>query len=165
MNTATHSTRRPRAGRTALLAVLALGAAFGLTSCTNAAAVGVQRHGDGVVVLVGYQCAGGGFLKHVGVGRERGKEVGPTVWAIDADQPKPVPELPVGTVPDGYHVAVDDLRGAALGTQFWVQVTTADNQYGGVSFDIRKLADGGVMDSSGNVISRADFDKRYHCSS
>ena len=69
----------------------------------------------------------------------------------------------VGTVPDGYHLTVDDLHGAAIGQEFWVRWTDADQESSSVPFKLSKIKDGSVMDSSGNVISRADFDKRYHC--
>ncbi len=146
-----------------MLTVLALGASVALTSCTAAAQVGVLHRGDAAVILIGRQCGDISYPREVSVGRVNGRDFGPAVWTIQADRPHAIPELPVGTVPDGYHTNVDDLHGAAVGRQFWVRWKNGDEELGGVPFDLSKIKNGSVMDSSGNVISRADFDKRYHC--
>lgn len=150
-------------GTLAVLAAIALGASVTLTSCTAAAQVGVLRRGDTAVILIGRQCGDASYPREVAVGRADGLKFGPAVWTIQADRPRAVPELPVGTVPDGYHVTVDDLHGAAIGQEFWVRWTDGDQESSSVPFKLSKIKDGSVMDSSGNVISRADFDKRYHC--
>jgi hypothetical protein len=157
---------RRRPGRLAGLLVVGSIATFGLTACTSAASVGALRQGDTAVILVGYQCdKSGGRLQNLSVGEQDGSSSGPALWTISAQRAAPTPEVTVGVVPTGYTAANDSLGTGGVGLSFWVQSSSDTGSSSAATFDLSKLKDGQLMDSSGTVISKATFDKRYKCSS
>lgn len=157
-------TRRP--GRLAGLLAVGSIAAFGLMACTNAASVGALRQGDTAVILIGYQCDEfGGRLQNLSVGKRHGSTSGPALWTISAQKAAPTPEVTVGVAPTGYTVTTDSLGAGGIGASFWVRESSGTGSSNSAVFDLSKLKDGQVMDSSGRVISKATFDSRYKCSS
>jgi len=157
--------RRRRAASASLGLVLAAGGClFGLTSCTADSPVLAQRVDGKAVILLGYQCSTKSALNELQVGRVSGAKQGPPVWVIATDTPRGVPEVTPGIVPEGYHTTTDDLGGADIGLRVWAQERANDNTYLRGHFDLTKVKDGQVVDATGAVITRADFNKRYHCS-
>lgn len=152
-------------GRTGLgVAVTAAACLFGPAACTADSPVLAQRVDGHAVVLLGYQCSSKSALNELQVGRVSGGKQGPPVWVIATDKPRGVPEVTPGVVPDGYHTTTDDLGGGYIGLRIWAQERANDNTYLRGHFDLSKVKDGQVVDATGAVITRDDFNKRYHCS-
>jgi hypothetical protein len=129
------------------------------------APLGIRRDGDGLTVLVGYQCRPQTHLTRLLVERyDRSTDRSVPLWEIAADRPRAVRSITLGTVPDGYRATVDNLASQARGATLSVTVETGDpDGFENAVFDVEDVRDGRVLDANWDVVTEDAFLERYSC--
>jgi hypothetical protein len=149
------------------LAAVGLCAMLTLAGCQASAPIGVQKNGDTLTVVIGYQCGSdpAGYLQSLRLQNyDRGKRmmIEPPLWEIQARAAHPVHRVDLGVVPDGYAATVDNIASEGVGATMELTVSVAGNQYT-MAVDKDHLRDGNILDPDGNLISEAKFQKRFGC--
>jgi hypothetical protein len=138
---------------------------FGLGGCTASGPMGLRRDGGDLVIVLGRQCAPASYLTGLRVwdtddGRDAA--VRPPVWEIEAEQARALPEVIVGTVPDGYTAKTDHLAAQGLSGRVSMLAIFGDTSYG-TTIDTGRIRDGAVLTAGGSLMSRAGFRAKYGC--
>jgi hypothetical protein len=146
--------------------VVVLAVTLGLGGCTASGPMGLRRDGDRLVVVLGRQCVPASYLTEIelsGIDESRHEAVDPPVWKIKAVQPRAVPEVVVGTVPDGYVEVVNNVATEGLTGRASLQATFGDYTYA-VTLDIRKIHGGKVLTADDKLMTVTQFRTRNGCS-
>lgn len=155
---------RPLSRTVMALAVL-LGAVAGLAGCTPASPAGLRKEGDRLVVVLGGQCSTASHLTRLrlrNMDEARNESIDPPLWEIEARQARAVPEVVVGTVPDGYAETVNNLAGQGIAKRVALSVSFGDNTYA-TTLDTGKIRDGKILDANRRLLSADEFRKEHGC--
>ncbi len=151
--------------RRGVTAMVVLAATLGLSGCTASGPMGLRKDGDHLVVVLGRQCVPASYLTGLEVADindKRNEAVHPPVWKIRADQARAVPEVVVGTAPDGYTVVADNIAAQGFTKRISVQVTFGDTSYA-TTIDAGKIHGGKVLTADGSLVSTDGFRTKYGC--
>jgi hypothetical protein len=155
----------------AVAGLLAVGAAVVGCSGASDAAMGVplamMRNGDELIFFIGRQCDDAGYPTRVTVANyDRGarRVTDPPLWEVETGRPGLLPSVSLGRVPSGFTEVANNLGGqGAVGPALRVEVVM--NETVVALFDTGRLADGKVLESTGDLVSLESFRTTYGCAS
>jgi hypothetical protein len=151
--------------RRGVTAMVVLAASLGVGGCTASGPMGLRKDGDHLVVVLGRQCVPASYLTELEVAdinEKRNEAVDPPVWKIKADQARAVPEVVVGTAPDGYTVVAYNIAAQGFTKRVSLQVTFGGTSYA-TTIDVGKIHGGRVLTAEGSQVSPDEFRKKYGC--
>lgn len=145
--------------------VVVLTVALGLGGCTATGPMGLRRDGDRLIVVLGRQCVPAAYVTEVrlhDIDESRNEAVDPPVWEIEAVTPRPVPEVVVGAVPDGYVEVADNIAGQGITNRVSLTVAFGDYSYS-MTLDISKIRGGRILSADGKLLTPEEFRRRNGC--
>jgi hypothetical protein len=125
----------------------------------------MKRAGQ-TTIVIGRQCGPpvGNLTRLLLENYDRGKQQTPPqpLWELVATQARPVHELPLGQVPQGYVEEVNNFATQKIGKTLSVTVRIANHDFNGL-FDRARLREGKVLAANHDVLSETEFRKRFGC--
>jgi hypothetical protein len=155
------------AGRTrgVIAVALVLGTLVGLAGCTPAGPMGLRKNGDALIVVIGRQCVPASYLTTLrlrNMDEARNESIDPPLWEIEAKEPRAVPEVQVGVVPDGYIEKANNIATQGVKKRVALSVSLGSNTYA-TTLDVSSIPSGKVLDANRDLLTEAEFRKRNGC--
>jgi hypothetical protein len=138
--------------------------AFGPAGCGADPPIGLRKDGESLTVVLGRQCVTATYLRKLAVSTFDEKThdlVTPPMWQIETQEPRPVPEVGIDKVPDGFVVTADNLATQAIDRRIEVSAYFGD-QWNGAVFEVGDLRAGKIL-ANGDQLSEKEFQDEYGC--
>jgi hypothetical protein len=160
--------RRVRLVALAVAGLLSVGgvatAGCGSGDAAPAVPLAMMRNGSELIVFIGRQCDDAGYPTRVRVANyDRGdkRESGPPLWEVETTSPTLLPSVSLGRVPVGFTEVTNTIAGQTMGPTIEVEVDLG--QPVTALFDVGRLSEGRVLQSTEELVSLESFRRTYGC--
>ncbi|MGS2615358.1 hypothetical protein ACVCAH_12665 [Micromonospora sp. LZ34] len=125
----------------------------------------LRKDGDQLTVLLGRQCRPGSYLTKLLIARmdEKTRDtVSPPLWQIATSEPRAVPEVEIGVLPEGFTAEADNIAAQGVGGRLAITAHFENNTYNTV-LDTGKIENGKVLATNERVLTENEFRQEYGC--